>query len=69
MQATLPLVLLKLLLRLSDFNVVRVYLAKLPELLDESKLALLGAARAKELNNIKNERVRREKYHVWRLLE
>lgn len=69
MQATLPLVLLKLLLRLFDFNVVRVYLAKLPELLDESKLALLGAARAKELNNIKNERVRREKYHVWRLLE
>lgn len=48
---------------------INVYFASLPEHLDESKILLLEGSRLKEIEKIKNERVRREKYYVWRLLE
>lgn len=47
---------------------INVYFASLPEHLDESKILLLEGSRLKEIEKIKNERVRREKYYVWRLL-
>jgi 4'-phosphopantetheinyl transferase len=47
--------------------VINVYFASLPEHLDESKILLLEGSRLKEIEKIKNERVRREKYYVWRL--
>ena len=48
---------------------INVYFASLPQHLDESKILLLEGSRLKEIEKIKNERVRREKYYVWRLLE
>ena len=47
---------------------INVYFASLSEHLDESKILLLEGSRLKEIEKIKNERVRREKYYVWRLL-
>ena len=46
---------------------IYVYVAKLP--LTESAEALSNIERQAEINSISNERVRREKYYVWRLLE
>ena len=46
---------------------IYVYVAKLP--LTESAEALSNIERQAEINAISNERVRREKYYVWRLLE
>lgn len=47
---------------------INVYFASLPEYLEESKILFLEGSRLKEIEKIKNERVRREKYYVWRLL-
>lgn len=46
---------------------IYVYVAKLP--LTESAEALSNIERQAEINSISNERVRREKYYVWRLFE
>ena len=46
---------------------IYVYVAKLP--LTESAEALSNIERQAEISSISNERVRREKYYVWRLLE
>ena len=46
---------------------IYVYVAKLP--LTESAEALSNIERQAEIDAISNERVRREKYYVWRLLE
>lgn len=46
---------------------IYVYIAKLPP--SESTEALSNIERQREINAISNERVRREKYYVWKLLE
>ena len=46
---------------------IDVYIATLPK--QESATPLLCAERQAEIDGISNERVRREKYYVWRLLE
>ena len=46
---------------------IYVYVAKLPP--TESAEALSNIERQAEIDAISNERVRREKYYVWRLLE
>ena len=46
---------------------IKIYVAKLPQ--TESCEELLCRERQKEISAISNERVRREKYYVWKLLE
>ena len=46
---------------------IDVYLAALPK--QESNITLSCAERQREIDGVSNERVRREKYYVWRLLE
>ncbi len=46
---------------------IKIYVARLPQI--ESDEPLLCSERQNEVNAISNERVRREKYYVWKLLE
>ena len=46
---------------------IDVYIAKLPEIELNEPLACLE--RQIEIDGVANERARREKYYVWRLLE
>ncbi len=46
---------------------IKIYISRLPK--SESEKPLLCKERREEVEKISNERVRREKYYVWRLLE
>ena len=46
---------------------IKIYIARLPQ--TECDEPLLCAERQNEINSVSNERVRREKYYVWKLLE
>ena len=46
---------------------IKIYVARLPQI--ERNEPLLCLERQNEINSISNERVRREKYYVWKLLE
>ncbi len=50
-----------------NLPVVDVYFAQIPQ--DEPMRPLLPVARWEEISHISNERVKREKYYVWKLLE
>ena len=46
---------------------IKVYVARIPQ--TESDEPILCVERQNEISSISNERVRREKYYVWKLLE
>ena len=46
---------------------IKIYVARIPQ--TESDEPILCVKRQNEINAISNERVRREKYYVWKLLE
>lgn len=48
---------------------IKIYLSRLPDVACPTDFKLSSRLREEEIKKIKNERVRREKYHVWRLLE
>ena len=50
-----------------NMPIVDVYIAELPECEATQKLSFMP--RQEEIDKISNERVRREKYYVWKLLE
>ncbi len=52
---------------MTDTKFVNLYIAEMPS--DMKELPLLSAARSRELQTVKSEGQRREKYFTWRLLE